>query len=601
MGLASWSAGLDAKQEPYAVLEQRLGMFFATNLTTGSFNIQATGVTDVRHLELQGDPNETDNERALYREYLATHDKPGASTTNAEEEEKAKDYSTTNAAAIAKEDANEPEEIVDPQDLASAHRQKLPGKIQNMLDKVQNLSNTKLPILTVTPKNGPFSGELTLKSTFVKDCKDQGEAKNADRPLVQLSVWEKTMQDPAYGVVNLIEPEGISCISDIDDTIKDTGILDGTLKVFERTFFESVKVIPGRPQAYQLWYDRGVAFHYVSNAPFALFPMTRHFFETFRFPPGSVHVKFYRGIINSAYDMRENPMRSKFFYIHRILTDFPKRKFILSGDSGEKDPEVYTEIARRFPNQIARIYIHDVSTPHIEGLPKAEQEAKKDSTKYTFFSEDLLDKLYSIAIQDGEPPVEVVDDKNDKNPALKEQSMDLFHRLLGGDETQRVQKKKRESMGKTAAVQESADTKTSTVLTTDAAPGPVSTSNPAPTDAKVSTAAPAPVSQDDGAGDENTWKEDKEAAKALAEEKNAEKLAQKEEKEEVKEEKHEAGEHSWEKDESISPQLTPLEAHQERLKRLQSVLPDPSILFVYREIEEVMPDADKIIIQHRDQ
>ena len=38
---------------------------------------------------------------------------------------------------------------------------------------------------------------------------------------------------------------------------------------------------------------------------------------------------------------------------------FPKRRFILIGDSGEKDPEVYREIQRRFPAQVQEIMIRD--------------------------------------------------------------------------------------------------------------------------------------------------------------------------------------------------------------------------------------------------
>ncbi len=40
---------------------------------------------------------------------------------------------------------------------------------------------------------------------------------------------------------------------------------------------------------------------------------------------------------------------------------FPKRRFILIGDSGEKDPEVYREIQRRFPAQVQEIMIRDVT------------------------------------------------------------------------------------------------------------------------------------------------------------------------------------------------------------------------------------------------
>jgi phosphatidate phosphatase APP1 len=46
--------------------------------------------------------------------------------------------------------------------------------------------------------------------------------------------------------------------------------------------------------------------------------------------------------------------------ISEIMEHFPERKFILVGDSGEKDPEVYREIKKKFCNQVQEIMIRDV-------------------------------------------------------------------------------------------------------------------------------------------------------------------------------------------------------------------------------------------------
>jgi phosphatidate phosphatase APP1 len=40
---------------------------------------------------------------------------------------------------------------------------------------------------------------------------------------------------------------------------------------------------------------------------------------------------------------------------------FPKRRFILVGDSGEKDPEIYGALARSQPGRIVGIFIRDVT------------------------------------------------------------------------------------------------------------------------------------------------------------------------------------------------------------------------------------------------
>jgi phosphatidate phosphatase APP1 len=56
-----------------------------------------------------------------------------------------------------------------------------------------------------------------------------------------------------------------------------------------------------------------------------------------------------------------------------ILQRFPLRKFVLIGDSGEFDPEIYGSLARKFPQQIAAILIRRV--PGSKDSPSRFQKA----------------------------------------------------------------------------------------------------------------------------------------------------------------------------------------------------------------------------------
>lgn len=47
--------------------------------------------------------------------------------------------------------------------------------------------------------------------------------------------------------------------------------------------------------------------------------------------------------------------------IRKILSTYHDLKFILIGDSGQKDAEIYSQIVKEFPGRIAAIYIRDVS------------------------------------------------------------------------------------------------------------------------------------------------------------------------------------------------------------------------------------------------
>src|SRR5690625_7256956 len=46
--------------------------------------------------------------------------------------------------------------------------------------------------------------------------------------------------------------------------------------------------------------------------------------------------------------------------IEGILKTFPDRKFILYGDSGESDPEIFSELNQRYGDQIVKMVIRDV-------------------------------------------------------------------------------------------------------------------------------------------------------------------------------------------------------------------------------------------------
>ena len=46
--------------------------------------------------------------------------------------------------------------------------------------------------------------------------------------------------------------------------------------------------------------------------------------------------------------------------LRKLLTSFPDRRFILVGDSGELDPEIYGAMAREFGEQVQQILIRKV-------------------------------------------------------------------------------------------------------------------------------------------------------------------------------------------------------------------------------------------------
>jgi phosphatidate phosphatase APP1 len=67
------------------------------------------------------------------------------------------------------------------------------------------------------------------------------------------------------------------------------------------------------------------------------------------------------------------------------LLDFPKRKFILVGDSGEKDPEVYGKILSLYSKQIKAIFIRDVNNPNDTNNRYSKLFSKYKNIKWKLF------------------------------------------------------------------------------------------------------------------------------------------------------------------------------------------------------------------------
>ncbi len=53
-------------------------------------------------------------------------------------------------------------------------------------------------------------------------------------------------------------------------------------------------------------------------------------------------------------------LEQKIKQITELMINLPRRRFILIGDSGEMDPEVFLAMNEMFPRQVARIIIRDV-------------------------------------------------------------------------------------------------------------------------------------------------------------------------------------------------------------------------------------------------
>ncbi|SFI65513.1 phosphatidate phosphatase App1 family protein [Planctomicrobium piriforme] len=171
------------------------------------------------------------------------------------------------------------------------------------------------------------------------------------------------------GEIELIPPTGISVVSDVDDTIKVTNVRDRK-ELLANTFTREFRSVDGMRDLYQHWARQGASFHYVSASPWPLYGPLIEWLDTDSFPAGTMHLRHVRLRDLRGDRTREAAFKTKRTSIENLLRLYPERQFILCGDSGERDAELYGEIARHFGGQVLHVAIrncgHDATTEAVQ-------------------------------------------------------------------------------------------------------------------------------------------------------------------------------------------------------------------------------------------
>lgn len=178
------------------------------------------------------------------------------------------------------------------------------------------------------------------------------------------------------GNIRLVAPEGLSIISDIDDTIKVSGVTDRR-SLLENTFLRDFEAVPGMADVYREWLGDDGSLHFVSSSPWQLYEPLAELIGESGFPPATLNLKPVRFRDETLFDLFKKGTETKPAVIKSILDRYPERRFLLVGDSGEQDPEVYAELIRERPAQILKVYIRNVTN------------AKPDDERFTALFEGI--------------------------------------------------------------------------------------------------------------------------------------------------------------------------------------------------------------------
>jgi len=150
-------------------------------------------------------------------------------------------------------------------------------------------------------------------------------------------------------------------ISDIDDTVLQTHVTQ-TLKMiwvtlsgsaFTRVAFDGTSALY-RALARGASGEADNPVFYVSKSPWNLYDFLIDFIDHHGLPRGPLLLRDI-GLHDAP------PVDHKSAAVRELLELYPDLPFVLIGDSGERDPEVYLEAAARYPRRIVAIYIRDLA------------------------------------------------------------------------------------------------------------------------------------------------------------------------------------------------------------------------------------------------
>ncbi len=184
---------------------------------------------------------------------------------------------------------------------------------------------------------------------------------------------KRTFGDNKFKGEIMIPPDTakFGVISDIDDTIIHTGLTSRfKWQVIKNTIFKRAeKRIPleGAADFYTTLHNGKSGnecnpIFYVSHGPWNLYRYLELFLKANKFPKGAILLRDFVNPLTKRFHKTsesEKPVKQK--EILNILKTYPKLCFILIGDSGEHDPDIYIEIAEAHPERILAIYMRSVN------------------------------------------------------------------------------------------------------------------------------------------------------------------------------------------------------------------------------------------------
>ncbi len=269
---------------------------------------------------------------------------------------------------------------------------------QNMLATVKRFSGDEIPGVRVRVSFHDMAVEAETDEYGFFNV--EFELPEAEKPAsgwydVEYELLDNVVEDQpkitAEGQVLLIAPATKRIIvSDIDDTVLVSHSTQ-TLRKLRLMLLKNAASrtpFPGVPEFYSalgkgLDNKSDFPFFYVSSSEWNLYDLLEDFFRFNELPKGIFLLRKLEHSIWKFWKSGQGNHEHKYEKISSLITFYPDQKFILIGDSGQRDPEIYRRLAIEFPGRIESIYIRKIrSKVSFDDMKSVHEALKAVDTGY---------------------------------------------------------------------------------------------------------------------------------------------------------------------------------------------------------------------------
>jgi phosphatidate phosphatase APP1 len=270
---------------------------------------------------------------------------------------------------------------------------------ENILAMIKRFSSDEIPGVRVKADFAGLSqtGETDEMGYFyfrfnINDSPEKLSTQNWHPFTVTLldEIVDNQPEVTANGIVRVITGKvNRIIVSDIDDTV----LVSHSTQLFRklrlmlfhnaltRTPFEGVSSFYKALEKGKDTTDN--PFFYVSSSEWNLYDLLENFFDHNDIPKGVLQLRKLENSIYKFWKSGQGSHEHKYEKIKFLLEFYKSQQFILIGDSGQKDPEIYLRLANDFPGRIGSIYIRKIgSGAFIQNIEQVNSKLEKVKTTY---------------------------------------------------------------------------------------------------------------------------------------------------------------------------------------------------------------------------